>query len=314
MKKLLLSTAALIGFTAGAFAADLPARTMAPAPSPVPFVAPPMFTWTGFYAGVHAGGHWQDQRARRGTFTEFSAADFDNRAITSAGLEAVAGLLGFPVPPGFFTGYGSPPGTLGAIFPSTAGERNRAGWMGGAQVGYNQQFGMFVVGGELDISYLGSGRSTTSRVQNINLGTGILGPAALGTDLRLRHGMNWLGTARLRAGVGFDRFLVYGTGGLAFGNPDHRIDFTARLTAPGVGLDQSITFSGRNDDWKAGWTAGAGAEYAIANNLTIKAEWLYYDLGRTTVAATSPDAPGFQGAYHFENRGHIGRVGLNWKW
>ncbi|HEV2603258.1 MAG TPA: porin family protein, partial [Microvirga sp.] len=56
MKKLLLSSVALIGFASVAVAADLPARTMAPAPLPV---VAPVFTWTGFYAGVHGGyiGH-----------------------------------------------------------------------------------------------------------------------------------------------------------------------------------------------------------------------------------------------------------------
>src|SRR6195952_1013351 len=51
MKKILLSSVALLGLTAGAFAADLPSRRLAPAP----FVAVPVFTWTGFYVGVNAG-------------------------------------------------------------------------------------------------------------------------------------------------------------------------------------------------------------------------------------------------------------------
>jgi outer membrane immunogenic protein len=46
MKKLLLSTVAFASLTAGAMAADLPSRRVAPAP----FVAVPVFTWTGFYS------------------------------------------------------------------------------------------------------------------------------------------------------------------------------------------------------------------------------------------------------------------------
>jgi outer membrane immunogenic protein len=51
MKKILLSSVALLGLTAGAMAADLPSRA---APAPV-FAAVPVFTWTGFYVGVNAG-------------------------------------------------------------------------------------------------------------------------------------------------------------------------------------------------------------------------------------------------------------------
>ena len=50
MKKLLLSSVALLGLTIGATAADLPR-----APAPVPCVPLPVFTWTGFYLGVNAG-------------------------------------------------------------------------------------------------------------------------------------------------------------------------------------------------------------------------------------------------------------------
>src|SRR4051812_33557924 len=56
MKKLLLSSVALLGFTAGAMAADLPRRAAPPA-----YFAPvPVFTWTGFYIGLNAGYGWSD--------------------------------------------------------------------------------------------------------------------------------------------------------------------------------------------------------------------------------------------------------------
>jgi outer membrane immunogenic protein len=55
MKKILLSSVALLGFTAGAMAADLPARVAPVAPA---FTPVPVFTWTGFYVGLQAGYTW----------------------------------------------------------------------------------------------------------------------------------------------------------------------------------------------------------------------------------------------------------------
>src|SRR4051812_49938339 len=52
MKNLLLPSVAFLGLTAPATAADLPRRQYV---APAPYVAVPVFTWTGFYIGVEAG-------------------------------------------------------------------------------------------------------------------------------------------------------------------------------------------------------------------------------------------------------------------
>jgi outer membrane immunogenic protein len=70
VKKLLLSTAALIGFTSLAAAADLPVRAAPPAP----IAAVPVFTWTGFYAGIHGAWIRNDVDAIRSTDTTVPAA------------------------------------------------------------------------------------------------------------------------------------------------------------------------------------------------------------------------------------------------
>lgn len=268
MKKLLLSSVAVLGMSAAAVAADLPARTMAPAP--VPFVAAPVFTWTGFYAGVHAGGAWQDLRAQRRGFTD-PDGDFDD----------------------------DDNGDLGNFAPATLGSKNRSSFMGGGHIGYNQQFGAFVLGGELDMSWMGGRQRTTFAGAATPT---LIAPATVPTVLTTRSGLDWLGTARLRAGVGFDRVLVYATGGVAFGNPDNRVTFSGAGT----------TWTGRDDTVRAGWVAGGGVEFAWTDNLTVRAEYLYYDLGRQTVTATSPDNPATL-TYRFNNSGQIGRVGVSFK-
>jgi outer membrane immunogenic protein len=69
MKKILLSSVALLGLATGAMAADLPSRR---APAPI-VAAAPIFTWTGFYVGVNAGYGWSND-----DFDAIALADDDD--------------------------------------------------------------------------------------------------------------------------------------------------------------------------------------------------------------------------------------------
>jgi outer membrane immunogenic protein len=80
--------------------------------------------------------------------------------------------------------------------------------------------------------------------------------------------LNWLATARLRAGYAVDDLPVYGTGGLAFGGVE------ASLNSPFLNdVDSQTSF---------GWTLGAGVEYRISDPISIGLEYLYVDLGKET--------------------------------
>ena len=68
-----------------------------------------------------------------------------------------------------------------------------------------------------------------------------------------------------------DRLLIYGTGGLAYGNVSSNSDVL--FTSGGD------TYVGSSSAMQAGWTLGAGAEYAFNKNLSVKLEYLYIDLG-----------------------------------
>lgn len=300
MKRLLLASTALLTTGAIAVASDMPREWAEPDPI-IYETTDPDFSWTGFYAGVHAGASWQDQRVQRGVIegSVFPAFDFD------AGLAEEAA-----------EGDGS---ALELIFPEEFGVSNALGAMGGVQAGYNHQFGNFVLGVEADISYLGNRSEDSSSVQAFESpDTEAIGVADFYTDLRTRSSLDWLGTARVRAGVVFDRLMIFGTGGLAIGKPDNRVDFDAELTATGGTVvvdpfDEVSSFSGRSNEIQVGWTAGIGAEYAITDKVTLKAEYMYYDLGYNTVAATGSDSETFSAAYGFANTGQTARVGLNYR-
>jgi outer membrane immunogenic protein len=68
-----------------------------------------------------------------------------------------------------------------------------------------------------------------------------------------------------------------------------------------------------------GWTVGAGGEFAVTSNITVKAEYLYVDLGHgnniNTVAAAAVGAPppsSFTASFSPVSF-NIVRAGLNWK-
>ncbi len=61
LRNLLLSSAAFAALTSASLAADLPSRKAPPA---APYVAAPIFTWTGFYIGADIGAGWTNDKAR----------------------------------------------------------------------------------------------------------------------------------------------------------------------------------------------------------------------------------------------------------
>jgi outer membrane immunogenic protein len=261
MKTLTLSAAALVALAVSANAADLPRRTVAPI---APIVSVPVFTWTGFYVGVHAGY----------AFSEADIRTSGNAANTIANVGALA----------------RPPGV----------SFDQDGFIGGAQIGYNMQFGMFVAGVEADISY------TDLSTRQDYFSPTTFGPALAGTRSTFTQDLEYLGTVRARLGVAFDRALVYVTGGLAYGDVNYNADF---FTSGGA-----LQFNGSKSGVEVGYTIGAGVEYAFTNNLTLKAEYLYYDLGSQNVVVNAIPGVGLNSyTSRFETEGHIARVGLNYK-
>jgi outer membrane immunogenic protein len=146
----------------------------------------------------------------------------------------------------------------------TAGSYSPGGFLGGLQAGYNWQFtgSAFVAGLETDFAWTGMNE----------------GP----------YSVSYIGTVRARLGFAFDRFLAYGTAGLAYGAGQYEI----------AGLS--------NDQTHTGWTLGVGGEFALDRNWSARAEYLYVDLGSSTYnSLTGPASLGFDG--------NIIRGGVNYR-
>lgn len=181
---------------------------------------------------------------------------------------------------------------VAAGHPSSLGD-SLDGFLGGVQAGYNWQSDSLVLGLEADISY--TGFDEDARVDLPALG--IFAPHTYTSE----QSLDWFGTARLKAGFAADRALFYLTGGLAFGDTDF-----------GFSTTNNGFVSGGKSDFKLGWTIGGGIEYAVSDSLSLKGEYLYYDLGKSKDTAAY-DAPfgAFEETWSAEFRGSIVRGGIN---
>jgi outer membrane immunogenic protein len=184
---------------------------------------------------------------------------------------------------GFGTGNSNwsdgPIGTTGS-FPTS-------GFLIGGTLGINYQIGEYVFGIEGDGDWTdlhGNSGSTCGAVSAV-----VTPPVSCETQSQ------WLATVRGRVGYAFDRILLYGTAGAAFGNIQS-------------GLNPPSTF---DSTVEAGWTVGAGLEFAFAQNWTAKIEYLFVELlnGSCTTIGNCGGAAGSIVGFN-EN---IIRAGVNFK-
>jgi outer membrane immunogenic protein len=180
-------------------------------------------------------------------------------ALAAASLSAVGGMQAqaadmprraaqptfqAAVPTFTWTGFylGANAGAVWGDFTKSAGLiRSRSGFTGGVTAGYNHQVNQLVFGLEGDYNYSGL------------KGSGVTLPGFVTASAHLKS----FGTLRGRVGVAFDRAMVYGTGGYAFG---------VSAIAAGPAL-QTTTHHG--------YAVGGGLEYAFTQNVSAKAEYLY---------------------------------------
>lgn len=170
-----------------------------------------------------------------------------------------------------------------------------SGFLGGVQAGWNFQSDQLVYGLEADFQ-----GSNVKGVTNFSLNL----PAPAGSiNAEVGTKLNWFGTVRGRIGYTVtDRFLAYATGGLAYGSTKSFVNASAGNTSI---FDESVKKT------KAGWTVGAGVEYAVTDNWSVKTEYLYTDLGKANVFSHSD--PAFNAAIDRKFSFHTARIGFNYK-
>jgi outer membrane immunogenic protein len=176
-----------------------------------------------------------------------------------------------------------------ANVPSSFGT---SGYIVGVQSGVNWQLpNNIVLGYESDYNYTGVNSNNSGNYAGL----------ALNSDLR------WWGAERLRFGYAFGRLLPYITGGLAYG----------QMHTNGVYNAGGLLFPTSTSHWQAGWTVGAGVEYGLFNNVSVKAEYLYSSLQGTSGSSVGISSLSFAPVAYRTFVGtsfdtHIARVGVNY--
>jgi outer membrane immunogenic protein len=207
------------------------------------------YNWTGLYVGAHFGGGLAQSQWT------------DNNPIFCSNLPCPA---------------------------NEAGSHNATGLLGGVQLGYNWQFGHWVLGVEGQYSFA----QLNGDHQNNVLEVGLLGPLTFTSNSvdRLTSKIDGIGTIAGRIGFAsesMDRTLFFVKGGAAFARKQYADQFNAVGTlCDGAGLcgvfvTDSGAFNGSQNNW--GWMAGIGLEYGLTENWSANIEYNYLGFGTKTV-------------------------------
>jgi outer membrane immunogenic protein len=154
--------------------------------------------------------------------------------------------------------------TAGLLSPTTGFTSETldiSGYQLGGQVGCNYQFAPnWVAGieGAAAGGYIGTKNSFAT-------------PGIPGDTATFKETTDLLASITARAGYAWDRWLVYGKGGVAFVNDRYNVaDFFGTYDFDGV-------------ETRLGWTAGVGIEWAFLQDWSVRLEYDYYGFGTRNV-------------------------------
>jgi outer membrane immunogenic protein len=178
------------------------------------------------------------------------------------------------------------------------------GIIGGLQMGYDHQHRKMVLGVVGDFSGTSSRASLVITPITQNNGTPFPGAGFVAAH----EDTKTISTIRGRIGYAWgSHFLVYATGGLAFG----RVFQSAETDFQPAGTTDYLA---KLDHIKMGIAAGGGGEFKISHHWSAGAEFIYVDLGNeTNITNPVPALPPFQVAYTWQTKSKIARGFINYR-
>jgi outer membrane immunogenic protein len=311
MKKL-FAGAAIALITAPAMGQDIPVSAYGP-----PLVVPPLvgFSWTGCHFGGHIGGSWNNQK-------------FSGQFVDSAIPQTLFGtptIITIPnanpnLPPRVvttFTGAPVAPATAFAISDNSF-DYNSSSFLLGGQLGCDLQFARsWVIGVEGDFSWANPGHSPLTEARNVSFPStvplqGIID--SFGSNGVITSRTDFISTLAARLGYTFGprgQGMIYLKGGAAWAR--NKYQFTGATsgsicttvqrvidptTTPPTNTTTCLTtfpfggpFNFGTSEWRVGWTLGMGFEWVMFDNVSIKFEYDYLDLGGQNVTFNDPILP-----------------------
>lgn len=191
--------------------------------------------WTGFYVGGHAG------------------VTVGRPSVNTSTIYTESGYFASS--------------SVASINTQGAQRLQTTGFNGGAQAGYNKQFGRIVVGAEVDFG-----------THNVKEGvfSGAVYPCCSPDTYTITQDVKsrWLMTARPRVGVTAGKALFYATGGLAVGD----VEYNGVFEDTYADALEAASFK----KTRAGYSVGGGVEVKLSKRWSAKGEYLFVDLGNET--------------------------------
>ena len=251
----------------------MPGRIMAPTLAADVAFEPPHVSVGNPWTGCYAGGNAGDV---------WGSSAFNWTNLTNAGFGAAAPLI---------------PTAANATLDNSV-------FTAGGQAGCDYQTDGIVSGLEGDFEYTGlaASRSAVS-LGNTNGGPPTIVPGSISKSFS----SPWLSTVRGRLGFANGAWLFYGTGGLAMAN----VQFADQVCFPAAATPSCNTASSSNR--RAGWAAGGGSEWKIAPKWSVRAEYLYADLGSTSYTSTNPLFPSANITHNHNLSESIAKIGFNYQ-
>ncbi|MCK1736321.1 porin family protein [Bradyrhizobium sp. 138] len=228
------------------------------------------------------------------------AADLAARPYTKAPVAAavpfswtgcyVGGHIGGGASKTGFTDPGITTGAPGLGFMTTGlvpgdriGVNSDVGVVGGAQAGCDYQFSSNWLIGV-------AGDFTATDIRGIANDPFFGGKA--GNPATLSTRTDWVASVTGRVGYTWDRFLVYGKGGVGFAHDRYSLDNFAFIGGVPCGVFPAFTAcSASTSTDRIGWTAGVGFEWAFAPNWSALVEYDHYGFDSKRVGFFNPSGP-----------------------